>query len=261
MWDLKNPSSGWGESNTGSNVWTAWVWIFKQKVWVDLEFKKVNAWSSKVTVTDDWANNEVDIDIDSSQIATSTLNNDAWFVDDWGLVWTKSVNETAIANDKIIVYKTAWDEFVYEDKPTSWGGSKTMIRWYSSVDQSINAWAIAGINFGALEFDALWEFNTSTSVFTATSAWKYQVYAKAYNQNGFSWWFQMLIDVNGAPNFWWQALNMNLGSVNYDPQISQLVNLGIWDTVSFRFTNLGTSSVNLDWWRTDFTNFYIYKVD
>jgi len=71
--------AGWWESNTASNVWTAWVGLYKQKVWTNLEFKNVNAWSSKITITDDVANNEVDIDVDPSQIATSTLNNDANF--------------------------------------------------------------------------------------------------------------------------------------------------------------------------------------
>ena len=64
---------GWGwETNTASNVGTAWVWVFKQKTWVDLEFKKLNAWSTAITITDDVANNEVDIDIDS---AVATLDN------------------------------------------------------------------------------------------------------------------------------------------------------------------------------------------
>ncbi len=35
-----------------------------------------------------------------------------------GNVGTKTVNETAIADDKIIVYKSGADEFVYEDKPS-----------------------------------------------------------------------------------------------------------------------------------------------
>jgi len=59
---------GW-ETNTASNVWTAWVWVFKQKTWVDLEFKKINAWSTAITITDDVANNEVDIDF-ASWVAT-----------------------------------------------------------------------------------------------------------------------------------------------------------------------------------------------
>ena len=57
-------TSGAGEANTASNVGVGGVGVFKQKTGVDLEFKNVNAGSSKVTVTNDVANDEVDIDVD-----------------------------------------------------------------------------------------------------------------------------------------------------------------------------------------------------
>ena len=52
-----------GETNTASNVGTAGVGVFKQKSGVNLEFKKINAGSAKVTITDDTTNDEVDIDV------------------------------------------------------------------------------------------------------------------------------------------------------------------------------------------------------
>ena len=54
-----------GEDNTASNVGTSGVGLFKQKTGVDLEFKNVSAGSSKITVTDDVTDNEVDIDLGS----------------------------------------------------------------------------------------------------------------------------------------------------------------------------------------------------
>lgn len=66
---------GGGEANTASNVGTAGVGVFKQKTGVDLEFKKINAGSNKVTITDDTGNNEVDIDVAPANIDHATLSN------------------------------------------------------------------------------------------------------------------------------------------------------------------------------------------
>lgn len=59
---------GSGEANTASNVGAGGVGVFKQKTNVDLEFKNINAGSNKVTITDDTANNEIDIDVSSDNV-------------------------------------------------------------------------------------------------------------------------------------------------------------------------------------------------
>ena len=66
--------SGSGETNTASNVGTAGVGIFDGKVGEDLQFKKINAGSSKITITDDTSNNEVDIDFGTVSIADLSDN-------------------------------------------------------------------------------------------------------------------------------------------------------------------------------------------
>ena len=68
-------SSGGGVLvSTASNVGTAGVGVFKQKTSSDLEFKKINAGSSKVTITDDTGNSEVDINIAESSIVHQNLS-------------------------------------------------------------------------------------------------------------------------------------------------------------------------------------------
>ena len=58
-----------GEVNTTSNQGTGGVTLALPKVGVDLPFKNINAASNKVTVTNDAANNEVDIDIVDANLA------------------------------------------------------------------------------------------------------------------------------------------------------------------------------------------------
>ena len=59
LWMLTATTPTWvevggeGESNTVSNIGTAGVGIYKQKVGVNFELKKLNAGSSKITVTDE----------------------------------------------------------------------------------------------------------------------------------------------------------------------------------------------------------------
>jgi hypothetical protein len=63
---LNDLPTGGGEINTGSNIGTGGIGIYKQKTGTSLEFKKINSTSatSGIAIADDTGNNEVDIRLD-----------------------------------------------------------------------------------------------------------------------------------------------------------------------------------------------------
>jgi len=68
------PTGGGGETNTASSIGTGGVSIFDAKVGTDLQFKSINTGSTKVTVTNDVPNNNVDIDIVEANIVHQNLS-------------------------------------------------------------------------------------------------------------------------------------------------------------------------------------------
>lgn len=65
---------GSGEVNTASNVGAGGQGLFDAKVGVDLQFRNINAASSKITVALDNPNKEIDIDVDPSAIDVADLD-------------------------------------------------------------------------------------------------------------------------------------------------------------------------------------------
>jgi hypothetical protein len=71
------PTGGGGEANTASNVGTQGVGFYNSKVGIDLQFKNIEAASSKITVTDYPTNKTVRIDasISKSDVGLSNVPN------------------------------------------------------------------------------------------------------------------------------------------------------------------------------------------
>ena len=64
-----------GETNTMSNVGTAGTGVYKQKTGVNFELKKINAGSTKLSVTDNIANSRIDLDVVQANIDHDALLN------------------------------------------------------------------------------------------------------------------------------------------------------------------------------------------
>jgi len=62
------PGATGGEANTASSVGIGGISIVEGKVGVDLQFKSINAGSNLISISDDLANNEVDIDLNQANI-------------------------------------------------------------------------------------------------------------------------------------------------------------------------------------------------
>lgn len=118
-WDGANltwaAAAAGGETNTASNVGSAGVGVFKQKTGSNLEFKRINAGSNKISITDDIGNDELDIDVVTANLGLTSSD-----------VGLGNVDNTSDANKPIsTATQTALDLKVDETISVSGGTSLT----------------------------------------------------------------------------------------------------------------------------------------
>jgi hypothetical protein len=71
--DDTGTEGGGGETNTASNVGVGGTGVFKQKTGVNLEFRNINAASNKIGISLDNTNNEIDIDVNESNLTLGSI--------------------------------------------------------------------------------------------------------------------------------------------------------------------------------------------
>jgi hypothetical protein len=62
-----------GEANTASNIGTAGTGVFKQKTGINLELKKLNTASNKLSIVDDLVNNKIDFDVNQANLSLGSI--------------------------------------------------------------------------------------------------------------------------------------------------------------------------------------------
>jgi hypothetical protein len=124
-------AGGGGEINTSSNVNVGGVGVFKQKTGVDFEFKGINAGSSKITITDDVGNNEIDIDVDVTQLGIEA-------------------NSTGINSGGVLSVGTPPDKFSISDGSAQFvdqTGTKTVLNFSGLTDIVVTNILTSNISF------------------------------------------------------------------------------------------------------------------
>ncbi|HWO99763.1 MAG TPA: hypothetical protein VNL74_03965 [Methylococcus sp.] len=96
-----------GEVNTASNQGVGGVGVFYQKVGVDLQFRNINAGSSKISVTLDAGNKEIDIDLVQANITgVGTIASGTWQGTAVGLAYGGTGANLSAAADGTIFKKS-----------------------------------------------------------------------------------------------------------------------------------------------------------
>jgi len=158
-WGDKNFEALW-EANTASNVWS-WIWIFKDKYWVDLRFKSI-AGSNWISVVQQW----------------DTLNIVGWMVTEtqtdiftWNWVQTVFTASKEVYNNWLIWITTIWGTTLVYNVDYTVGEDKQTITF---VQPPVGQFFVNYITRSELWLQTAWEANTASNNVNTTWFWLFK---------------------------------------------------------------------------------------
>ena len=239
--------------------WTVWSsWVFWKATWT-------NTWDQTSIVWITWT---------KAQFNTA--------VTDWAIVyewdditwnaWTATALQTArtinwvsfnwTANISVPSDITPWAVWnimtsnwtIWTSAAPAWWGGWTQVSAYRLTSLSFWTFTETLITFNVETIDSLWEYDTSTWLFTATEAWTYFVTAMLTHRN--SNFISMRIKKNSSIIA--EPRNNNTWTQDGALYAWKLVELAIWDTIAvYWYGQSGTTTVLL-WNNQTYLN--IFKI-
>lgn len=217
------PGSGTGEANTASNVGTGGVGVWNSKTGVNLDFKNINAGSTKITVTNDAANKEIDIDVAQANLSLSAIGGsitDAQYPNTpSGKTYNIDTNtlkhSTTNAQGDILAYDTGAAKYIRIPKGTanqllSINSGGTDLVWATkTVPNLFGGVAVFSGNGTTKVFNIVHGAGTTPTKYSCTPAStnaNYANYTQAFpaEHNGAHWWVtadatNLIINYGTAP--------------------------------------------------------------
>jgi len=138
------PAGTGGEDNTASNAGVGGVGVFKVKTGVVLNFKNINNGSSKISITDDTTNDEVDIDVVEANLALANIGGDMDDIDN-GTTYVKTHND----------YTDAEQTKVSNTTGTNSGDNATNTQYSSLVSNATHTGEVTGSGYLTIANDAV----------------------------------------------------------------------------------------------------------
>ena len=212
-WKYVAWSWGW-EVNTASNIWTG-TWLYDSKLWADLRFKSLVAWSW-IVITTSW--NDVNIASNISQLTCTDIVNCIESESSITLQWLTVSWDTTLHNLMFSAWSTidftnttsTWNQTFDSNYTANYSWSTISYTWVNVTydnTSTVNLWSNTTINWQpiATQWDVAWLSNWKETVRLATTNaadTSNYTYEPANEPTGNVWTW-----VNTAPTIDWNTLN------------------------------------------------------